>query len=102
MSDPVTQSQFYGEMQRFREEAQARHVRTSDAMREGFEKLAAKLEQHKRDDEIVAAKVLVIETERKTEKTELATKVAQRSTLTSVVISTAAMVIYKMMDRYWR
>ncbi len=70
MSEPVTQRQFYDEMQHLRTDFQTMHTRLRDSMTEGFQDLGLKVDTHKLEDASVERRVSKIEIERDGEKAQ--------------------------------
>ena len=68
MSSEITQSMFFDAITQLRQDFRESHTRLRTDMTEGFHDLSTKLEQHAKDDQVVANRVLVIETERSGEK----------------------------------
>ena len=70
MAEPVTQGIFFETINQLRKDFQESHGRLRRDMTEGFADLSSKLDVHAKDDQDVADRVLVIETERKGEQSQ--------------------------------
>ena len=70
MSEPVSQSVFFDQLNRLREEDIARHRGLREDIAFGFRDLGAKLDAHTQEDRDVADRVLTMETERAGEKAQ--------------------------------
>ena len=74
MSDPVspgiTQGMFFEAINQLRKDFAEAHARLRTDMTAGFGDLSSKLDAHAKDDQAVADRVLVMETERKGEQSQ--------------------------------
>lgn len=98
MPDPVTQKQFYDEINVVKDTMLAQHRGLRSALDEGFRNLNAMMDGHEREDRAVADRVLRIETERNSEKGEI----AKRVVWTALVISNAITIIWKIIEHTWK
>lgn len=96
MAETVTQGQFFQSMQDMDEKNVEQHRRLRQTVEEGFLRLERKLDDHARDDRVVADRVLVIETERKEEKA----MVVRRSTWLAIAISSAITAAWKLIEHW--
>lgn len=70
MGEPVTQLQFYEEMQKLRGDFQVMQTLLRGSMTEGFTGLSDKLDAHAKDDAAVEKRVTRIEIERQGEQNQ--------------------------------
>lgn len=90
MSAPVTQLQFYEEMQKLRSDFQSMHTRTREQMTEGFLRMGEKLDAHAKEDLLVDRRVLTLENAREFEKSAA----AKRGAWAGLVTSSGIMIIW--------
>lgn len=92
----ITQAQFYAALQELRNHLDTKHMNLRESMESAFGRLDTKLDQHAREDAIVADRVLVIETQRK-EEARLALK---KGTWAGIIAGAAVSITVKLLD-YW-
>lgn len=97
MSD-ITQGQFYDAIQKLRDHLDAKHTSLRESMEDGFARLDAKLDQHAKDDSLVANRVLVIETQRKEE----ASQVMRRSTWMALIAAAGLTAVWDLVKSLWK
>lgn len=68
MSEPVTQGQFFEAMRQQSASFEERHRHIREDIKDGFQALTEKIDEHVKEDRVVADAVLRIQTERKIEK----------------------------------
>ena len=98
MPDPITLSLFLSEMKAIHQTIESKHASLRQSMEEGFRDLECKLENHIKDDDTVADRVLVIETERKEE----ARQIVKRSGLLALLASAGLTGVIRIIEKVWK
>jgi hypothetical protein len=93
----VTQGQFWEAFRQLQELIEQKHRSLRDNMDRGFERLEGKLDKHESDDRLVENRVLRIETERQSEKDQL----AKKSTIVGIVAAGGFTGVWKAIEYFF-
>lgn len=97
MADPVSQGIFFERMEQLQRQFIDSHTRLRHSMEAGFDDLRQKLDDHAKDDQKVADRVLVIETERKSEQAQA----VRRGTWAGLLSATGLTALLKALEGHW-
>lgn len=94
----VTQAQFFDAVQTLRDQIDDRHKSLRASMEHSFDTLTQKLDAHIKDDNAVAGRVLVMETERKGE----AAAATKRGTIAGIVAAAGLSGLLEIAKAIWK